>query len=726
MGVCQYAMMIFYDERYKKLQNKNHLLGNCLDSVPSLFVILDKDWKVVFANDIFQAFSIGKNLTSFDDVLECCGESAELCEVLKSGKEKLETESHFCQNVSIDENKSWRIYMGLIKKSHKNFYVCYICDIQEAPLREKDLQNIYNDLPEGICVYNHKDFSYISNNLSVTLKSNNINTQLLLEDVKNSSHKKVFFVYYKTDKDKIIFKFEKIKDGESVVYRVLTNENIIKNISIYNDDNSIMGTILVDNDLNIIDSNNKFNTLVGSYFVKKTTFLQYIDGSQQGLLKQYLKEKITRDTPPLSVNLGSGNLVLLYAENLDNNGWVLFMQDNNTQKDLESQLLHSQRLGLLGQVLSAVSHDFNNILTAIGGFCDMLCSKIPIMDEKYFAVIQIKHNVNRAVNLVKYILYLSKKNIPTCDVDTNVHDTISHLLSNMGRLLGENIAIKFIKSEKDILAKIPSINFEQILLNLIVNARDAMKNGGTITISTNLIQDLTVLRENNHEALDNTQYLELSITDTGEGISDKNKKKIFDSFFTTKKEGTGLGLSTIQSIVKQYKGFIQVESKLNVGSKFTIYLSAFEAIEKDQILNNNLPGKNAQKNMNVILVEDDISIRNLLKEGLKKKNSLNVQAFKYIKECLEYINKCILEGQSIDLVISDIMIVDGNGLELVDKILSLSPKTKFILISGYDKEHLETLNNYDVLQRHNQDIVFLQKPFSIHEISVLIDNFYNK
>lgn len=735
MGILQCAFLFIYDNRYKNLQKRNYLLSNCFDSLPSLFLILDKDWKVVFANDIFQAFSIGKNFDSFDDVLESFSENEELYNLLKKGQESLSKEQHFSEVIKIDDNKSWKIYMGILKKSYKNFYVCYISDVQESNLFSEQTthQLILNEFPEGILVYNHKDIVYKNNTLENIVKNNNISDNLLIEDLKRFNNKKNFFVSYKTEKDKLLLKFEKIKEGDLLVYKVWINSSILKNMNIYNEDNCLLGILLVDNDFNIIDTNNKFNNFVNSYFVRKTNFLQYVEANKHNYLKHYLKERVSKELPPIVITLGEkgGHSVLLHADNLDNNGWFIFLQDNSAYADLEVQLLHAQRLGVLGQVLTSVSHDFNNILTAISGFCDMLCLKIPIIDEKYFSIVQIKHNINRAINLVKYMLYLSKKSIPELESTTDLNDIIGSLISNMGRLLGENIQINFVKGEKDIIVKLPSINLEQILLNLIVNGRDAMKNGGIITISTSIISDISII-DNRHELTESGPYVELSVTDTGEGISESNKKKIFDSFFTTKKEGTGLGLSTIQAIVRQYKGTIQVISKIGVGTTFKIYLPATEMGPKELTNKEKVfGGENYKKNdkktpINLVLVEDDISIRNLLQEGLKKKNYLNVYAFKSLKESTEYINTMIKDNQNIDLVISDIMISDGNGLDLVTRIKKINNKTKFILISGYDKEHLESLKNYDILQKYNQDIIFLQKPFSIQEMLVLIDSFYEK
>jgi signal transduction histidine kinase/CheY-like chemotaxis protein len=734
MGILQCGFLFIYDNRFKNLQKRNYLLSNCFDSLPSLFLILDKDWKVVFANDIFQAFSIGKNLDSFEDVLESFSENEDLYNLLKKGQESLGKEQHFSEVIKIDDTKSWKIYMGLLKKSYKNFYVCYISDVQEdINSHETNQELILNEFPEGILIFNHKKITYINNTLLNIMKNNNMTEEGIIDDLKRFSNKKNFIVSYKSDKDKILLKFEKIKEGDLLVYKVWINSNILKNMSIYNEDNCLLGVLLIDNEFNIIDTNNKFNNFVNSYFVRKTNFLQYVESNKHNFLKHYLKEKTSKDIPPIVITLGEkgGHSVLLHGDNLDNNGWLIFLQDNSAYADLEIQLLHAQRLSVLGQVLTSVSHDFNNILTAISGFCDMLCLKIPIIDEKYFSVVQIKHNINRAINLVKYMLYLSKKTIPELESNTDLNDITSSLISNMGRLLGENIQINFIKSEKDISVKLPSINLEQILLNLIVNGRDAMKNGGVITITTNLISDVNII-DNRHELTESGPYVELSVTDTGEGISESNKKKIFDSFFTTKKEGTGLGLSTIQAIVRQYKGTIQLISKIGVGTTFKIYLPATEILTKDptnkeKVMGNENYKKNDKKTpINLVLVEDDISIRNLLQEGLKKKTYLNVYAFKSLKESTEYINTMIKENQSIDLVISDIMISDGNGLELVTKIKKINNKTKFILISGYDKEHLESLKNYDVLQKYNQDIIFLQKPFSIQEMLVLIESFYEK
>lgn len=473
--------------------------------------------------------------------------------------------------------------------------------------------------------------------------------------------------------------------------------------------------------------------------MKKTNFLQYIENNKLSIVKNYFKEKETKDNiSPINITLGekNSNSFILHADNLDNQAFIIYLQDNSHMAHLELQLLHSQRLGVLGQVLTSVSHDFNNILTSISGFCDILSNKIPITDEKYFLVLQIKHNCNRAINLVKYMLYLSKKTLPDA-IDNNyieLNDIINRLIGNMGRLLGENIKINFIKSNQNITINIPCINLEQILLNLIVNARDAMKNGGTITVTTTIINNINIIDHKN-QLKDTENYVELSVSDTGEGISEANKKKIFDSFFTTKKEGTGLGLSTIQAIVHQYSGMIQMFSKIGSGTTFKIYLPISSEQQHNKELSNkekafNIP-KEIKKNLpkepiNIILVEDDISIRNLLQEGLKKKNYLYVNSFKSFKECMNYVNDITNKNETIDLIISDIMIVDGNGLELVTNIKNSHLNTKFILISGYNKEHLESLKHYNVLQKYNQDIVFLEKPFSIQEMLNLIDSFYDQ
>jgi signal transduction histidine kinase len=729
IAMSQYIMGIIYDERYKKLEKKIHLLSNCFDSLPSLFVIFDKNWDVVFANDIFQAFSIGKTLKSFDDVLECFNENEELCNLLKTGQNTLLTENHYCENLLIDANKSWRIYLGILKKSYKNFYVCYISDIQEINLKkEQNIQNVLQEFPEGVCIFdkNKKEIIFINKYVENILHILNLNLHKLAIDIQEFLERKRFSLYYKNNEEPNILQFEKIKETDIIIFRVLSNEAIIKYMSIYND--TQIGILLVNNDFTIIESNNKFNNLVNSYFVKKTNLLQYIYNLQHNILKQYFKDKKNKDIPPINVNIGdiTGNFVKLYGECLDNYGWIICLQDNNIQQELESQLLHMQRLGLLGQVLSAVSHDFNNILTAITGFCEVLCLRIPLEDDRYFSLIQIKHNINRAVNLVKYILYLSKKNIPTCEVETNINDTTSHLLSNMGRLFNENIVIDFIKNNQEIIAQLPSINLEQILLNLFVNARDAMPDGGIITISTTFISDISLVNINN-EVVKNTTYMELVVTDTGGGISTPNKSKIFDAFFTTKKEGTGLGLSTIYSIVKQFHGFIIVNSKLKVGTTFKIYLPAFEKktnelSTKEENLTFDIQKK---KFINVILVEDDLSIRTLLKTGFQTHKYLNITAFSSTKEALNQARLLLKEGKKLDLIISDIMISDGNGLELVEKIRKLTDYTKFILISGHDYDYLENLSGFSVFQTNSQDIVFLKKPFTLHEMNAIINSFFN-
>lgn len=743
VGILEYILCVYYDDRYRTLQKKHSLLSNCYDSLPSLFLILDKNWNVVFANDIFQAFSIGKPLTTFDNVLDCFSENKELCDVLKKGMSSMNDQMCFSENIQIDKLKAWKIYIGIMKQSNKNFYVCYISDIEEKEeQKENNLENILDSLSDGIVTYNNKKIAYLNQPLTTFLKYYNVSEESFYDSLMENHDKKTFYLSYKTDRETGIAKLEKTKVFKKeqeyfTTYKVIINENILHSLG----DLDNRGIVLLDDKYNIIESNNIFNSFVNSYFVKKTNVFQYVDLQAQGILRQYLKDKSNgKEIQPISVNFGdkNGNLVKIQGNNLNNIGWVLYIQDNNVQKDLEKQLVHSQRLGLLGQVLSGVSHDFNNILTAISGFCDFLCAKVSLMDDRYFALIQIKHNINRAINLVKYILYLSKDNVNTGlpENETNVNDTVTHLLNNMGRLLGENITINFVRSETNMSISMFPINLEQILLNLVVNARDAMKNGGVITITTNFIKDINLI-DTQGETLEPGEYLEISVSDTGEGISEQNKKKIFDSFFTTKKEGTGLGLSMIQSIVKQNKGIIRVTSKLNVGTTFKIYLAAKiykKDIKfplnplKDNILSSlSKETENEKKKiMNLVFLEDDLSLNQLFENHFKQKEYLNLVAYTSAQEVLNHIKKMIETGKALDVLIADVIIKDGNSLEVLDTISQISPKTKLVLMSGHNLEYLESLENYSVLQKRKNDIVFLYKPFSLDMMTSVIDKIYRE
>ncbi|MFN9116301.1 MAG: ATP-binding protein, partial [Bacteroidota bacterium] len=281
----------------------------------------------------------------------------------------------------------------------------------------------------------------------------------------------------------------------------------------------------------------------------------------------------------------------------------------------------------------------------------------------------------------------------------DVNDLISEFSATIGRVLGDNFDLKIVKKKTGINLLMNEVSFEQILINLLVNARDAMPYGGIVQVTTDIINLDKNIFENGHYATKG-KYLEMSISDSGIGISMENIKKIFDPFFTTKKEkGNGFGLSTVNSIVKQKGGFIKVSSKVGVGTTFFIYLPIYEKDFQETIIANKLisgPKK-------ILFCEDEISILLPIIKGLKIKG-FDIEGANDGFEALEKAKKI----PKIDILITDISIPKINGIDLYKELKKINPDIYVIFTSGYSNEKVDFEDNKKVL--------FLQKPYSLKDL----------
>jgi CheY-like chemotaxis protein len=290
----------------------------------------------------------------------------------------------------------------------------------------------------------------------------------------------------------------------------------------------------------------------------------------------------------------------------------------------------------------------------------------------------------------------------------DVNDSLVYMRKMISRLIGENISIDLKLSSNPIKIKADEIQFEQIILNLCLNARDAMKKGGKIKISTEDIEVRDGDFESNIERRAG-KYLKLSVGDTGTGISPEHIEKIFEPFFTTKKqgEGTGLGLSNVQGIIQQYSGFIDIESNMGYGTVFKVYLPIY-----NNVMNSNeievIPKvkKVTGKQEKVLLIEDDNLICNVIIKILRK-NNFSVIACKDIASASTIINEQLA---NLDLIISDLILPDGDGYTLYNSLKSNNSNVPFIITSGYSKEKVE------LKKLISEGILFLRKPFSSRDL----------
>lgn len=415
--------------------------------------------------------------------------------------------------------------------------------------------------------------------------------------------------------------------------------------------------------------------------------------------------------------------ISLYASPLGDtsgnvNGIVLYLVDVTEHKNLEVRFAQSQKMQAVGQLAGGVAHDFNNLLTAMIGFCDLLLTRHGPDDPSFADIQQIRQNANRATNLVRQLLAFSRKQTLQ-PVRMELGEALSDLSNLIRRLIGETVTLSM-EPEPDIWpVKGDRGQFDQIIINLCVNARDAMPGGGDIAIRTqNVHVDAPIQR--GHDLMPVGDYVRIDVADTGTGISKENMERIFDPFFTTKEAGvgTGLGLSTVYGIVHQSGGFIFVDSAPGEGAAFTIYLPRFEdreypgaAVAAPAAENSAEPAAEADLTGQgtVLLVEDEDAVRMFGSRALRNKG-YNVLEAANGEAALDAINAT---DERIDIIVSDVIMPGMNGHTLVSLVRQEMPGIKVILMSGYAEDMLEDIER-------DPNLHFLGKPFTLKDLAAKV------
>lgn len=392
---------------------------------------------------------------------------------------------------------------------------------------------------------------------------------------------------------------------------------------------------------------------------------------------------------------------------------ILHFIDTTEQKNLELQFVQSQKMQAIGQLAGGVAHDFNNLLTAMIGFCDLLLLRHKPGDQSFADIMQIKQNANRAANLVRQLLAFSRQQTLQPRV-LDVTDVLAELTHLLRRLIGENIDLRMIHGRDLGLVKVDQGQLEQVIINLAVNARDAMTGGGRLTIMTrNLVVFAPVRR--GHEEMPAGEYVVIEVIDTGIGIPTGNLSRIFEPFFSTKQagSGTGLGLSTVYGIVRQTGGFVFVDSAPGEGARFAIHLprhvgvggadlSAGVAVDTRERPPADLTGSST-----ILLVEDEDAVRVFGARALRNKGYQVLEATSG-EAALTLLHS---DGKRIDLLITDVVMPEMDGPTLIRHVHQFRPEMKVILISGYTEDRF----------RHQLDgghpVHFLPKPFSLKQLA---------
>lgn len=463
---------------------------------------------------------------------------------------------------------------------------------------------------------------------------------------------------------------------------------------------------------------------------------------------------------PFEVRFGEDKIhTTAYAARLNRDQVLLQLMDISEQKRLEQQFIQSQKMQAVGQLAGGIAHDFNNLLTAMLGFCDLLLQRYIPSDPSYNDVMQIKQNATRAANLVRQLLAFSRQQNLQPKI-IYVTDALAELTALLRRLIGASIDLQIVHGRDIWPIKVDGSQLEQVIINLVVNARDAMLQNmhdgmqdnlqnGCLTITTHNIHNQKVMRLG-HDLMPKGDYVLIEVKDTGHGIEPEHLEHIFEPFFSTKEvgAGTGLGLSTVYGIVKQTGGFIGVESipasmlqkpkgysstssdykgnallsklaqnntssrvslKGETGTIFKIYLPRFMGEEKRDVRLIEQPVPDLTGGGRILLVEDEDAVRLFSARALREKGYTVVEAASG-DDALNLLK----DGKRFDLLVTDVVMPKMDGPTLAKKIKDYQADLKTIFISGY------TEDTFRKNLGHDAKIHFLAKPFSLKDLALKV------
>jgi two-component system cell cycle sensor histidine kinase/response regulator CckA len=392
---------------------------------------------------------------------------------------------------------------------------------------------------------------------------------------------------------------------------------------------------------------------------------------------------------------------------------IAYAIDTTEQRALEMQIAQGQKMQAIGQLAGGIAHDFNNVLTAIIGFSDFLLMNHRPTDPAFQDIMNIKQNANRAAGLVRQLLAFSRQQTLRPQV-LQLGDVLSELSILLSRLLGENIEFKLDQASGLWPVKADLHQFEQVIINLAVNSRDAMPGGGKLTIRTTNVDERESRELGSRQILPG-EYVLIEVRDTGCGMSEEVKLKIFEPFFSTKEvgRGTGLGLSTVFGIVKQSGGYIYVASEEGRGTAMCVYLPRHQEaagevetrMERRVEKPKDLTGRGT-----VLLVEDEDAVRSFAARALGQRGYQVLEA----STGTEALDVFESHQGDVDLVVSDVVMPEMDGPTLMEKLRRDRPDLKIIFISGYAE---------DSFRKHlaeNEDFMFLQKPFDLKELAAAV------
>ncbi len=438
---------------------------------------------------------------------------------------------------------------------------------------------------------------------------------------------------------------------------------------------------------------------------------QFLDAGDRAQLRELIAQSAKGEGGgrPLELRVGE-SMGEIFASPVPG-GALLYLMDVSEQRQLEVKFAQSQKLQAVGQLAGGVAHDFNNLLTVIIGNCEFLLMRHPAGDPSFKEINEVHQNALRAATLVGQLLAFSRKQTMQPKV-LALADMLSELTQMLRRLLREGISLKLDNGADLWAVHADEAQLSNAIINLVVNARDAMPTGGVVTITTSndtVTQPVSL----GTAIMPPGDYVKIEVSDTGTGIAEEHKGKIFDPFFTTKPvgQGTGLGLATVYGIVKQSGGFITMHTELGHGTSFKIYLprhrvdASAQSAEAAPVAPRDVTGQDT-----ILLVEDEEAVRSFAARALRLRGYHVLEAGGG-EEALEIVTK---GEQMIDLLITDVVMPNMDGPTLVRHVKELKPELAVIFMSGYAEEAFRRN------EENASDLHFLPKPFGLKQLAAKV------
>jgi signal transduction histidine kinase/ActR/RegA family two-component response regulator len=383
------------------------------------------------------------------------------------------------------------------------------------------------------------------------------------------------------------------------------------------------------------------------------------------------------------------------------------MQAKRMLLEKEEQLRQSQKMEAIGRLAGGVAHDFNNLLTLIIGHCDLIISGLESDSSVHEDVEEVQKAADRAAGLTQQLLAFSRKQVMETRV-IDLNSLVTEMEKMLGRILGEDVALHSVLSDDLELIKADPGQIQQVIMNLVVNAREAMPQGGKLTIETT---EVYLDDEYAHQRVDINPgiFVMLTVNDTGHGMDEETRTRIFDPFFTTRGKGTGLGLSTVHGIVKQSGGTIDVYSRPGKGTSFRLYLPKVEGGDEPPKAHRDI-SPSTRGTETVLIVEDEEALLALISKIIKR------HGYKVLEGTggRDALRASQQHKGTIHLLVTDVIMPNVSGRDLAGQLLQSRPDMQILFMSGY------THNAFVHNGMADEKINFIQKPFSMRDLALKI------